>query len=60
VIEDKLTRDERIRLEALNQAVVASTGHIHGDSVIISMAEVFEAFIRNGKLLGAGTTSMLE
>jgi len=28
--------------------------------VIISMAEVFEAFIRNGKLLGAGTTSMLE
>ena len=49
MIEDKLTRDERIRLEALAQAI-NSMGHVSStpSNVIIVVADKFENYIRNG------------
>jgi len=46
--EDKLQRDERIRLEALNQAVHLNMGVAISDEQIISIAKRFERYIRNG------------
>lgn len=53
MIEDRLTRDERIRLEALNQAVARRMG-IGGfardgetPETVIAEAREFEAYIRD-------------
>jgi hypothetical protein len=47
MLEDKLTRDERIRLEALAQAVHLSFGVTHRvTSLIITQAKDFEKYIR--------------
>ena len=44
MIEDKLSREERIRLEALNQAV--NVGRLNSDEQIVERAERFERYIR--------------
>lgn len=49
MIEDKLLRDERIRLECLAQAVGSSIGVPSPPERIIEKAEKFEEYIRNGK-----------
>ena len=47
--EDQLTRDERIRLEALNQAVARAMGALGiSDVEIVRRARVFERWIREG------------
>jgi len=47
MIEDKLSKEERIRLEALNQAVHATPGVHRGES-IVDRAVFFEKYIREG------------
>lgn len=47
MIEDKLTRDERIRLESLAQAVASSGMHQEGTETIIHKAKRFETYIRS-------------
>lgn len=48
--EDKLTADQRLRLEALNQAVAASAVmETRYPSVIVERAAVFEKYLRDGK-----------
>ena len=52
MIEDKLLRDERIRLEALNQAVQTGTiarGSRTVGEGIIELAAKYEDYVRNGK-----------
>lgn len=46
--EDKLDKDERLRLEALNQAVHLNIGVAISDEQIIMIARRFERYIRNG------------
>jgi hypothetical protein len=48
---DQLTRDERIRLEALNQAVqsTAVNGPRLPADIVIEQAVEFEKFIRHGE-----------
>lgn len=48
MIEDRLTRDERIRLEALNQANVTVMNQT--PEAVIKRAAAFEDYIRNGAL----------
>lgn len=45
---DQLQRDERIRLEALAQAVAQSMGRSLSAESIIHVAQQFELWIRNG------------
>jgi hypothetical protein len=45
-MNDQLSKDERIRLEALNQAVAAGVGGAREG--ILNMAYKFEDYIRNG------------
>lgn len=49
--EDKLTQQQRIRLEALNQAVIRATHSplSHNDETILRTAEKFSSFIMSGK-----------
>ncbi len=48
MIEDKLDKDQRIRLEALAQAnVSAATGKTA--EAVIYVAKRFEAYVRNGE-----------
>ncbi len=50
MIEDKLTRDERIRLECLAQANAVS---LHQSiAAVIEKAKDFETYIRNGDIDG--------
>lgn len=46
MLEDKLTRDERIRLECLAQANVLSSGFGMTPTTIIDRAKQFERYIR--------------
>lgn len=48
MIEDKLTRDERIRLEALAQANAAASFDTDPDARV-QTAKRFEDYIREGK-----------
>jgi hypothetical protein len=52
MIEDKLLRDERIRLEALAQANMSAKlrADEHRAENIIERAKVFEAYIRGDEL----------
>ena len=54
MIEDQLTRDERIRLEALNQAVQSS--HLANPTAnqVVVRASFFESYVR-GELLSPAT-----
>jgi hypothetical protein len=45
---DLLKRDERIRLEALAQAVASSAMQGLNEKLILSRASAFEKYIRNG------------
>lgn len=45
---DQLTREERIRLEALAQAVSLNIGCAVSDEQVLSIAKHFELWIRNG------------
>jgi hypothetical protein len=45
MIEDKLTSEERVRLEALNQAVNSFVGIGPSHDIILSRAKKFEAYI---------------
>ena len=45
---DQLNRDERIRLEALAQAVALNSGCAVSDEQVLSIAKHFERWIRNG------------
>jgi len=47
MIEDKLTRDQRIRLECLNQANIAHAVRSGGPTVILETAGRFEKFIKD-------------
>lgn len=49
MIEDKLTQDERRRLEALSQAIMFATNRTYKTNEIVSIASTFETFIMNGK-----------
>jgi hypothetical protein len=48
VMGDQLKRDERIRLEALAQAVQLNIGIAISDEQIVSIARKFEAWIKEG------------
>lgn len=48
MIEDQLTRDERIRLEALNQANARYTMKPASNDEVLATAAKFEEFIRDG------------
>lgn len=47
-VEDKLDTEQRIRLEALNQAVHLNMGVAISDEQIIMIARRFEHWIREG------------
>ncbi len=47
MLEDKLTQDQRLRLECIAQANVASLGL--PSEIVIEKASKFENYIRNGK-----------
>lgn len=47
-VQDQLSRDERIRLEALAQAVAMNMGVAVSDEQIISNAKAFERWILKG------------
>lgn len=49
MIEDQLTRDERIRLEALSQAVQRYAMRAAGPDEITSTAAAFEQWIRGDR-----------
>lgn len=52
MMEDKLTHDERLRLECVAQAVVslgAPAGRSVGDDAIVRRAAQIEAYVREGK-----------
>lgn len=46
MIEDRLDRDERIRLECLNQAVTSTTMRPASAEQIIDKAKRFENYVR--------------
>lgn len=46
MIEDKLTREERIRLECLNQAMQGSIGRQMSAEGVIENAKRYEHYIR--------------
>lgn len=48
MIEDQLTRDERIRLECLNQAVTRGVGRHATDDELLEQAKRFERWVREG------------
>ncbi len=48
MIEDKLTREERIRLECLAQAVSSAIGKLETEDVILRKAKRFETYIKDG------------
>lgn len=50
MIDDKLTKAERLRLEALNQAGQSLGGPVQGAKLdeIMSRAKVFEHYIKTG------------
>jgi hypothetical protein len=50
VSEDKLEHDERLRLEALNQAVTSNMGKPASSELILHDAKRFEKFIKEGKV----------
>jgi len=45
MIEDKLTREERIRLEALAQANITHAIRSAGPTVVVETAKKFEKFV---------------
>lgn len=47
-MNDKLTTEQRIRLEALNQAVHVGLASQEPASKILTRAKVFEEYIREG------------
>ncbi len=47
--EDKLETEQRIRLEALNQAVHLNMGVAISDEQIVEIAKVFERYILKGE-----------
>lgn len=49
MIEDKLSTEQRIRLEALAQATASSMGVPTTPEKILSKAEKFEIYIRTGR-----------
>ena len=48
VQKDQLTRDERVRLEALAQAVASTAMQGLGEKAVLSRAMSFENYIRGG------------
>ena len=48
MIEDKLTRDERIRLEALAQGIASQGMQSLQPEALLVRAKKFEAWIRDG------------
>lgn len=55
MIEDQLNKDQRIRLEALNQANLImqvspmTSGRLSPENVIANIAKVYEQYIRGTK-----------
>ncbi len=49
MVEDQLTRDERIRLESLAQANVSMTMTRPSADDVIAVAEKFEGYIRGSE-----------
>lgn len=49
VVGDQLNRDERIRLEALAQAVSLNIGCAVSDEHVVAVAQRFERWIKEGK-----------
>lgn len=49
MIEDKLTRDERLRLECLSQAIQSMRPTPLNENQLIDRADKFERYLRNGK-----------
>lgn len=50
MIEDKLTHDERLRLECIAQAVQTTAARAnHSAEQVLAYAMRFEAYIRDGK-----------
>lgn len=47
-IEDKLTQDQRLRLECLAQANARSSSMV-GSAIVIEVASEFETYVRDGK-----------
>lgn len=47
-VQDQLSKDERIRLESLNQAVHLNVGIAISDEQIVEIAKHFERYIKNG------------
>jgi hypothetical protein len=53
MMEDKLTHDERLRLEALRQAVqLANTRTTAALQEVLRNASRFELFIKEGQVIG--------
>lgn len=48
MIEDKLTREERLRLEALAQAVASKTMQSSSSEEILRRARLFHGYITSG------------
>jgi hypothetical protein len=57
MVEDRLDRDERIRLESLNQAIASTMGTSFPTRSIMARAFTFEDYIRNGKTVGDEITN---
>lgn len=59
MIEDKLTHDERLRLECLAQSIASHASRLGkpaSDSDIRRTAEVFERFVKDGQRSTASNT----
>lgn len=54
MIEDKLTTDQRIRLEALGQSTTSFVGSNTSGMLIVARAQDFEDYIREGKVATNG------
>jgi hypothetical protein len=50
MMEDKLTDNERLRLEALKQAVATSVGCLETNDEILSRAKRYHKYIQSGKV----------
>lgn len=54
MIEDKLDKDQRIRLEALSQAIGSYMGKPANTGQLVTRAASFETFIKDGVLDNRG------
>lgn len=49
IIQDNLSREQRIRLEALTQACASLVGTLSVTETIINRARIFHKYIQEGK-----------